>query len=189
MHLALCDSGLCSARLDAPVTARIKTTLRSEDVVETHYAYVWRTLLRLGARRVDVEDLTQETFLTVHHRLASYDSARPIRPWLFGIAFNTLRSSRRLSRNKSEELGHDLDSFSQLSADASTEAASVVRAALARVDEERRAVFILYELDDVSVADIAAAFSIPADTVYSRLRKAREEFRGALESLQKEGGR
>jgi RNA polymerase sigma-70 factor, ECF subfamily len=55
-----------------------------------------------------------------------------------------------------------------------------VHAAIQKIPEERRAVFILAELDEVAMPEIATALGIPVNTAYSKLRLAREDFRAAI---------
>src|SRR5688572_7621202 len=158
-------------------------SLDSETVVRENYEYVWRSLARLGAPYRDIEDLTQEVFLTAHHRLGSFDQTRPIRPWLFGIAYNVMRADRRLARHRYEQVEADFEHGESDARQQAMEAAGLVRAALSELEPERRAVFIMYELDGLDAATIADELGIPRNTVYSRLRVAREEFTRAVEKL------
>jgi RNA polymerase sigma-70 factor (ECF subfamily) len=154
---------------------------------DEHFEYVVRTLLRLGAPSSDVEDLAQEVFVVVHRRLQTFDPSRPARPWLFGIAAHVLRDWRKRASTRHEVLA--------LEAPADTgrtdpgirklEAAQLVHRALRAVPEERREVFVLHELDQISIPEVARALGLPVDTAYSRLRVAREEFRAAVARLQR----
>ena len=153
------------------------------ELYEEHYEYVWRTLLRLGVR--DAEYAAQNVFLIVRRRLPTYDPARPARPWLFGIAYNVARDARRKASERYEKLtGAVAERPSSRSPDADRlEAAQLVHAALAEVEESRRAVFVLYELDREPMKEVAATLGIPLNTAYSSLRRARAEFRAAVERL------
>ena len=157
--------------------------LDSETVVREHYEYVWRSLARLGVPYRDIEDLTQEVFLTVHHRLKTFDASRPLKPWLFGIAFNVMRAHRRLARHRYEQAEPDFEMGEVDARHQALEAVRVVHTALRELEPERRAVFIMYELDGLDAAAIADELGIPRNTVYSRLRVAREEFTRAVEKL------
>src|SRR5262249_62039869 len=68
------------------------------------FAYVWKTLRRLGAPLKDLEDLTHDLFVVVHRRLREYDPSRPLRPWLCGIAVRVVSDYRRSFRNSREVL-------------------------------------------------------------------------------------
>jgi RNA polymerase sigma-70 factor (ECF subfamily) len=153
-------------------------------IYEEHFEYVWRTLLRLGVR--EAEDATQNVFLVAHRKLPTYDPTRPIRPWLFGIAYNVARETRRRA---SERYERPADGVGDVIADAQSsdasrlEAAQLVHAALAEIEESRRAVFVLYELDQEPMKEVAEALGIPLNTAYSSLRRARQEFCAAVERL------
>ena len=160
--------------------------LDSERVVRENYEYVWRSLARLGVPYRDIEDLTQEVFLTAHHRLKSFDQTRPIKPWLFGIAYNVMRADRRLARHRYEQAEGDVEAGEADHRHRALEAARLVHDALRELEPERRAVFIMYELDGLDAAAIAEELGIPRNTVYSRLRVAREEFTRAVSKLEGE---
>jgi RNA polymerase sigma-70 factor (ECF subfamily) len=147
---------------------------------EEQFDYVWNTLRHLGVATRDLEDLVHEVFVRVDERLKDYDPSRPLRPWLFAFAFRVASDYRRLARHRLEVLGTSVES-----ADASRgaeeqliarEDRALAEAALLGIEIERRAVFILHELDGASVPEIARAIGIPQNTAYSRLRIARQEF-------------
>ncbi|MEO8900385.1 MAG: sigma-70 family RNA polymerase sigma factor [Polyangiaceae bacterium] len=147
--------------------------------------YVRQTLRRLGAERSQVDDLTQEAFLVLHRRSSEYDTARPLRPYLFGIALRlALAHQRKRYREVAlgiGELGDDAPGPED--ALCAKQAHALAQAALERVPEPRRAVLVMHEFDDVPVSAVASILSIPLFTVYSRLRKARREFEAAARSL------
>lgn len=127
-------------------------------------------------RRDRVADLLAVPFLVVHRKLADYDRDRPLRPWLFGIAFRVASEYRRRVVRRNEHAEEDVAAASDASPEAQTvrrEAIELARHALAAVDEEARVVFILAELDGVAVTDVAASLEIPVNTAYTRLRRAR----------------
>jgi len=159
---------------------------------ETEFDYVWNALRRLGVREADLEDLVHETFLRVHRNRATYDPARPLRPWLFAFAVRVAAEFRRLSRNRLEVPG-----LPEAPPDSSPNAEELlsraeergrVLAALEAVDWERRAVFVAVEIHEHSGPEVAEALGIPLNTVYSRLRLAREEFTAALRRAKIERG-
>jgi RNA polymerase sigma-70 factor (ECF subfamily) len=73
-----------------------------DEIYRRHFPYVWRTLRRLGVAPADVEDVAHEVFVVVHRRLADFDGQRPIKPWLFGIAFRLASEDRRRARRRFE---------------------------------------------------------------------------------------
>ena len=153
-------------------------------VYRAHLEYVWASLRRLGAPASDLEDIAHEVFLVVHRRLADYDRERPMRPWLFGIAYRVASEHRRKNaRRAQEELEDDLVASESSSPEKQTvkrQAIELARKALDAIDEEARAVFVLAELDGVAVTDVAETLSIPVNTAYTRLRRARLAIANAI---------
>lgn len=149
--------------------------------------YLLRSLRRLGVPNSDTEDVLHEVFLVMLSRWDDYDRARPLRPWLFGIAFRVASTHRR--KGMREVLGDDHDAEDpRQGPEENVEAIqsrALLLAALAHVPLERRAVLIMYEIDEASMRDIAKHLAIPMFTAYSRLRKARQELDSALARLQK----
>jgi RNA polymerase sigma-70 factor (ECF subfamily) len=147
-------------------------------VYREHVDYVWASLRRLGVFERDLEDVTHEVFLVVHRRLDDYDRARPLRPWLFGIAARVASEQRRKAARRREVIG---DAEAPAATDASSpessamrrQAIALVRGALDRVDDDARAVFLLVDLDGTPVPEAATALGIPLNTAYTRLRRAR----------------
>lgn len=163
------------------------------DVYRGHFRLVWSTLARLGVRPAELEDATQEVFVIVHRRLDDYDPARPLRPWLLGITYRVATAERRRARHRREQLcdDHRLDGVDRATPEAEAIArrrAILIHRALDTLDPERRAVFVMHEMEAIGCPEIAEAFGIPLNTVYSRLRVARERFRRAWEALRAEGG-
>jgi RNA polymerase sigma-70 factor (ECF subfamily) len=160
---------------------------RFRSLFQKEFDYVWLSLRRLGVADRDVEDIAQNVFLQVYRHLDDYDDARPMRPWLFAFAVRCASDWRRLARHRVELLGEPVEPVSPASAPderiAHDEDLALLLRALERVDMDRRAVLILYELDEVSMKDIAASLGIPLFTAYSRLRIAREELTAALARL------
>lgn len=153
--------------------------------------YVFRTLRRLGTPPGEVEDLAQDVFLALRGSWAEYDASRPIRPYLFGIAFRIAAAHHR-KRKREVTLGVvEVDDASPNPDDVlqSKQARTLVLAALDKIPLPRRAVLVMHDLDGVPVAEVAKLLSIPLFTVYSRLRKARRELQTALRRITGEGER
>jgi len=149
---------------------------------------VANALRRLGVRARDLEDLTHEVFLA-WWRSTAYDPSRPLRPWLLGIAFRV--ASAYLSRAAHER--EDLDDAagegmvcprrSPHEAAEATESRDLVVRALQELELDRRAVFVLSELEELPMSQVAEALGIPEGTAWSRLRAARKGFTEALRAL------
>ena len=161
------------------------------DVYEANFAFVWRSARRLGVVDSAVDDIVQDVFLVVHRQLPNFRGESSIRSWLFAIASRVVRDSRRSLRRKPANLGgrgrvsDDVDLFADAAPGpqetvATGEAVRTLHAVLDRMSKDRREVFILAELEQMSVADIAAAVHANANTVYSRLRAARADFERAV---------
>lgn len=154
---------------------------------ERHFAYVWHALRRLGVPERDQEDLAHDVFLEVYRARDRYDPARPMRAWLFGFAFRLAASHRRRARNRFEtleETGEAADRApTALDRVLAHEALGVAHRALEALEIERRAVFVMHEVDGFSIPEVAHVLGVPLNTAYSRLRLAREEFRERVRML------
>jgi RNA polymerase sigma-70 factor (ECF subfamily) len=157
-----------------------------------HFGYVWQTLRRLGVPVRDLDDVTHDVFLKVYHQLSQYESPRAIKPWLFGFAFRVAADYRRLSRNRREllEPGDEPRDTAPSAVErlVFAERLELALAALQGVELERRAVFILHELDECSIPEVAETLGINVNTAYSRLRLAREDFAKAAKRLRSRRG-
>ncbi|MCB9543672.1 MAG: sigma-70 family RNA polymerase sigma factor [bacterium] len=154
-----------------------------------HFDHVWHTLRRLGVPARELEDAAHDVFVVVHRRHGELDPSRPARPWLTGIAWRVASDTRRRAHLRREWLDADAGdgcADGTPAADealAAHEARALVDAALGALDLDRRVVFVMHELDGESGPAIADALEIPLNTVYSRLRTARERFRAAVRRL------
>lgn len=158
---------------------------------QQEFDYLCRTLRRLGVRPPDVEDLAHEVFLVLYRRWDDFDPSRPLRPWLFGIAFRVASSHHK---SRARELPHGTLDVEDAASEAeqvleAEEARALVLAALDRLPLARRGVLVMHDIDGVAMRDVASVLSIPLFTAYSRLRKARKEFELAASLLRKRGAR
>jgi len=161
------------------------------EVFDAELVFVWNALRRFGVADRDLEDVAHEVFVVVDRLLPEYDAARPLRPWLFAITFRCASDYRRRARHRHELLlGESVDLADGADgADIALirgEEKNLARRALLSVPDDRRAVVILHDFEDVSMHDVAAAFAIPLKTAYSRLRVGREELLAAARKLRKE---
>jgi RNA polymerase sigma-70 factor (ECF subfamily) len=160
------------------------------DVAELHDEYadfVWRNLQRLGVAPSSLEDALQDVFVVVHRRLDSYDGTSKISTWLFGICLRVASAHRKRAHLKHElyprEWADKVDDTPRADPEQVAlrrEAERRLEAALAAMDLERRAVFVMFEIEGMPAAAIAELLGIPKGTVHSRLHKARAEFAAAL---------
>ncbi|MFO0630571.1 MAG: RNA polymerase sigma factor [Polyangiales bacterium] len=162
-----------------------------EAVYQREIGWVLNTLRRLGVASANLPDEAQKTFTAVWRQRESYDPERPVRPWLFGFAYRTVRDHRRESWRRRAVLD-EVESVSEAAgADDALEASrrrAIVLAALAEMDLDRRAVFVMIDIDEATAPAAAEALAIPLGTVYSRLRLAREDFAAAVNRLRRRRG-
>ena len=160
-------------------------------VYEEHFDFVWRSMGRLGVDPSAVEDAAQDVFVIAHRRLADFEGRSSVKTWLFGIALRVARDHRRAARRtRGHGLVPEAEADTAAVADTSTpsplgsasraEAVVQLEAILGELDEDRRAVFILAELEQMSGPEIAEAVGANVNTVYTRLRAARRAFNEAV---------
>jgi RNA polymerase sigma-70 factor (ECF subfamily) len=174
--------------LDAELVARC---LRGEadawrELYVTHVDRVGRFLRRMGVRPADLEDVLQETFVALHGGLSAFDPRFPLRTWLLGIAMNQVKSQRRriwrrrVARLVGFEGFGDPDAPSLGESLERREAARELQWILDRMSEKQREVFVLYEVEGLEGPAIARMLGCSVNTVWSRARLAREDFRRLL---------
>jgi RNA polymerase sigma-70 factor (ECF subfamily) len=185
------DQFMAVASRESADAAQLQRTPDLRQLFDMHAPYVWNTLRRLGVAEGDLEDLTHDVFVQVQRHFGEYDAARPARPWLFGFAFRIASQDRRRARRRfevqreAEAVDPSAPPDEQLAARRDRQ---LVVEALGHVPAERRAVFVLYEIDGVSMDEVARTLGIPLNTAYSRLRVARGEFAAAVRRLRPRRG-
>ncbi|HET7543867.1 MAG TPA: sigma-70 family RNA polymerase sigma factor [Polyangiaceae bacterium] len=155
------------------------------EIFEQHTPFLWRALINLGVPAADAQDQCQEIMITVHRRLASFDGAS-LRGWLYGICVRVASDYRRSARVRREILTDTLPD----AADSADLAESLDRqrntrrlmTALEALDEPKRAAFVLFEIEELTLAEVSEAVGAPLQTVYSRIKAAREQMRRTFAS-------
>ena len=175
MLLLQTSSATCRALRDARVRL----------LIERHFDFVWRSLRRLGVREADADDAAQEVFVVAARRLDDVLGDRE-RAFLFGTVVRVCSTRRRQARRHPEDPSGGGDEHPVSVPD--PERLAELRQARVLLDDilngmgpELRSVFVLAELEEHSVREIAEVSGIPEGTVSSRLRTAREKFRTAVE--------
>ncbi len=165
---------------------------RFEEVYGEHFPFVWRSVRRLGVDSSAVDDVVQEIFLVVHRRLAEFEARSSMKTWLFGVVLRVVRQHRRTLRRKPAQLGggaamdpdvervRDTAERGPHERAAEREAVRTLHAILDELDDDKREVFVLSELEQMTVPEIAEAVETNVNTVYSRLRAARRDFDQAV---------
>jgi RNA polymerase sigma-70 factor, ECF subfamily len=168
------------------------------EVYDSCAKLVWRNLRRLGVPEAALEDAAQDVFLVVHRRLPEFEGRSSLRTWIFGIVLRVAAKHRRKARGFAIREAPIPNELSQaLSAPAhdgpfertlQRQATELVQRVLERFDDERRALLIMVDLEQTSVAEAAEALEINLNTAYSRLRAARRAFETELHLLLGERG-
>ncbi len=161
-------------------------------VYAREFDWVWHTLRRLGVAQRNLPDVTHDVFVVVHQRAHTFDPARPLRPWLFGVAYRVARDHLNLGRNRNESVSDTIEAVDTTPTQdqhvAQSEARELVLSALQALDLERRVVFILHDLEEQPMREISDALDVPAKTLYARLAVAREQFTAAVRRIRMQRG-
>jgi RNA polymerase sigma-70 factor (ECF subfamily) len=141
-------------------------------------------LARHGVRERELEDACQEVFLVVHARLAEFEGRSSLRTWLYGIAVRVALNFRRKLGRRQEELEavppEGLAEPEQHELTVRRETLTLIERALAELDPDKREVFALYELEGMTMAEVASTLALPENTALYRLYAARDELRARL---------
>jgi len=152
--------------------------------------FVWRSLQRLGIRTADLDDVLQEVFVVVHQRLHTFDGSAKMTTWLFGICLRVASAYRRRGFRRNEtSFAEPPEPTDRTSASpeqdlATAESRRRLDLLLDELDLEKRAVFVMFEVDEMPCEEIAQILGVPVGTVYSRLHAARRSFQRALARMQ-----
>jgi RNA polymerase sigma-70 factor (ECF subfamily) len=164
-------------------------SLSSAELFRAHASFVARFLLQLGVAAVDLDDVIQEVFLVVHARGGYTPGRAKVTSYLGSIAVHAAQSYRRKqTRKRTRETGEGLDELASAApsmhdAMEASEQSARIRAALATLPEELRAVLLLVELENESCGSVAAAMNCSVGTIYWRAHTARKRFAVALAKL------
>jgi RNA polymerase sigma-70 factor (ECF subfamily) len=161
-------------------------------IYESEVNYIWVSLSRLGVRERDLEDLTHDVFAKFFQNYGAYDPDRPLRPWLFAFAARVASEHRRLARHRYEVATDAVEAGAPSSAPEGAieraEQRAVLAEAMGALDEDKRLVFVLHDLEEVATPEIARALGIPEGTVSSRLRAGRAEVLLAVKRIRARKG-
>jgi RNA polymerase sigma-70 factor (ECF subfamily) len=165
------------------------------DFYDRHLEFAWRTARQLGVDDDAVDDVVQHVFLIAYRRfsefrLDDYPGGRgSAKAWVYAILVRAVREYRRATKRRNSHADRftdpetlaDMQRAGPHDALANLEAARLVQQLLDGLDEGKREVFVLAELEQLTAAEISQALGINANTVSSRLRAARQEFEQAAE--------
>jgi RNA polymerase sigma-70 factor, ECF subfamily len=158
-------------------------------LIREHAAFVFRVLRHLGVAEQQLDDLSQEVFLIVLRQLAEFEGRSSLRTWIFGICRNVARRARLEGRLISELA---LEQVAEAAEPARQDhelwlkqAHAQLLAALAQLDDEQRSVFVMFEIEELPMEEIAVALEAPLQTCYSRLYAARKRVEAAMRRVER----
>ena len=149
-----------------------------DSIYEREFDYVWRSLGRLGVPEPELGDCVHEVFLVLHRRWNDIDHERSLRPWLYGVARKVASGARSKRRDVPTD---DIDLAQPV--DPLVAQRRLLWRALSALDDDRRDVIILHDLEGYTGAEIAEQLAISVNTVHSRLRLARVDLLTAVERV------
>jgi RNA polymerase sigma-70 factor, ECF subfamily len=161
-------------------------TLAFEALYKQHFAFVWRNLRRLGVPEASLRDAAQDVFVVVYRRLDEYEARDKARSWLYSIVTRVVREHARRRRRKDPTAVEDADTVADPRGHTpdrgaeQNESLRLLLELLLEIDLEKREAFILSDLEEMTAPEIAEALGVNLNTVYSRIRAARQELRAAL---------
>lgn len=170
-------------------TALVRRCLKGQpeamrELIERFQPDVFGLCVRLLNHRQDAEDVGQEVFLRVFRSLHCWDSSRPLKPWIFGIAVNRCRTLMSQRAKRPELVDYLHEAPGKDIRDDGVELAGEIDAALAELRPDYRTVFVLFHEQNQSYEEIAASMERPVGTVKTWLHRARSE---VLDRLKKRG--
>lgn len=161
------------------------------EVYETQAATVLRTLRRLGVREAEVEDVAQEVFVVIHRKLPEFAGRSSLKTWVIGICLRSAsgwRQRAHVQRETGIEAAGERSNSGELAVRtiALKQARLQLDALLERLDDDKRTVFVLFELEQLSMAEVADSVGVPQQTAWARLYAARKFIEAAIGSARRE---
>ena len=159
-----------------------------ESIYRQYFDFVWSSVRRLGVGPHAVDDVVQEVFIVIHSRLHTLERPEALRSWIYGVVRRTVSGHHRSQRLK-ETSGVNLAAEPDVRLRPQTpfdlaeqnDQVKLLYSLLEELDEPKREVFVMAELDELTAPEIAEILEIPLNTAYSRLRAARQAFDAAFE--------
>ena len=166
-----------------------------EKVYRQYFQLVWSAAHRFGIPSDAIDDVVQEVFIVIHAKLSSLERPEALRSWIYGVVRRVSSNHRRAERTQHQdayrtETQRELESsqptpFEQTKTNADIQ---LLASLLAELDEPKREMFALVEVDQMTVPEAAELLEIPLNTAYSRLRAARQAFEAALNAHEQRTG-
>lgn len=167
----------------APVTAPVQAPHPELIALyRAHFQFVWRCARRLGVPGAGLDDVVQDVFLVVARRLAEFRREASAKTWLFAITLRVVREHRRSTFRHLRRVEAYAEAQPPEASDpiARSDATRTLLQLLDTLDDDRRSVYVLAELEGLTAQEIADGLRLNINTVYSRLRAARAQLERAL---------
>ncbi len=176
----------------APVTAASEQApppaLRA--LFEAHYDFAYRSALRLGVTQAAVDDVVQEAFIVAGRKLESFERRSSERTWLFGILMRVAHTERRGELRRQRRAAVAVEAAPALDEPFErADAVDTLHRLLGLLDDDRRAAFILADVEGMTAVEIADGLGVNVNTIYARIRAARKQLSDAYRELSQEGER
>jgi len=157
------------------------------EIYRRYFDFVWSSARRLGAPPEALDDLVQEIFIVIHGKLQTLEKPEALRSWIYGVVRRTVSDHRRARRTQAAvgfEAGVEVLAVSRepspLQHSEKRADLELLASLLGQLDEAKREIFSLVELQELTVPEAAEILELPLNTAYSRLRAARQAFEDAL---------
>lgn len=169
-----------------PTEVALRGRPSTDSVFREHAPFVLRILRSLGVHPDDVEDVLQDVFMTIHRMLPTYEERQAMRPWLYSLCARAAARSRQRRRRTvvvEFEEAHLTTRSTPEDALRADESRAELELLLGTLTTDCRTVFVLYEIEEFTMEEIAATVGCPVATGYSRLRAARKTVLGGAKRL------
>lgn len=180
--------------LPTPALAAVVTVdvPQFREIYDGHFDFVYRCARRMGVHERSLDDAVQDVFLVVHRRLKDFEGRSSVKTWIYGITRRVAKDYRRRSERKERGMvpaeGLESPSKGPLESAQRNEAVAILRTILDSFDDSKREVFVLAEMEQMTAPEIASALSVNLNTIYSRLRVARDDFEKAVSRYKAKSG-
>jgi RNA polymerase sigma-70 factor (ECF subfamily) len=158
-------------------------------IYDAHFDFVWRNARRLGVPESSADDVTQDVFMIVQRRIQNYDGRASMQAWIFGILIRVVRNHRRsFGRKGAHNVPFEQDGACELGVAPGptpieqaerVEHALLLDKLLGELDEDKRTLLVLSEIEEWTLREIAEFYGSNTNTIHSRLRAAKRAFEQA----------
>jgi RNA polymerase sigma-70 factor (ECF subfamily) len=168
----------------SPAACAPSPTSTFRELFDTHARFVWRSLLGLGVPETDVADASQQVFVVVHGKLDRLQPGCLLRTFVYGICLRVASDFRRRAHVQRERLCAEPPDRTGGSTPedrlSHRQTLGLLQKALGDLEPAQRDVFVLYEIEELPMIEVARAVACPLQTAYSRLHAARRLIAAAM---------